>query len=163
MEQPSPIYTHCLKGYSMATLTRRTFCISSTAAAALSAPSVLSLPSLSIISTPESLVDPVIAAASAWLRLEPILTDLLRRIDLAYSAWDDALADDLQWEWERVQRIADEHLTVAVNTPSSNPEALEAKIRLYRASTEYYCEDEDTYFFEAIEEDIAALSGKVVS
>lgn len=147
-------------------------------------PLTASLP-VSLVSTAEAPADPVIAAVSAWMRLEPVLADISRRRDAAFDAsfalmgsdcpfgdyeanrawhdrWNETPCGVLEWEWERVARIQDEHLAYATNTRAVTPEGVAAKVRLYRASLEY-CDgdDDDDYMLQRIEDDIAALSGEV--
>ena len=150
--------------------TRRAFCAGTMAVAVT--------PSFSFIGTPAPDAA-IIAAVAEWLRLEPALTDLLRRRDDAYEAalellgpcpmgpgnhaWHDAWnlteCGLLEWEWERVAAISDAAMTRAVNTPARTPDGIREKIRLYRATLVYFGEDSDDYFLDRIDADIAAISG----
>lgn len=154
--------------------TRRAFC-AGTMALAVS-------PTLSFINVPAPSPDAkIIAAVADWLRLEPVLTDLEHRRVAAFDAsralvgpcpmgdvaanhaWHDAWnltpCGKLEWEWERVARISDGHLTYATNTRAVTADGIAAKITLYRASLEYFGDDQDGYMLERIEADLAALSG----
>lgn len=125
--------------------------------------------------------DKILKAVAEWLRLEPVLTDLEHRRVAAFDAsralvgecpmgdvaanhaWHDAWnltpCGKLEWEWERVARISDGHLTYATNTRAVTADGIAAKITLYRASLEYFGDDQDGYMLERIEADLAALSG----
>jgi hypothetical protein len=160
-------------GRMMSTLSRRTFCTVPLAAAALSVPAVLP----AVTTAPTDSV--ILAAVDAWLRLEPVLTDLLRRRDDAFDAsralvgecpmgnadanhawhraWNETECGRLEWQWDRIARLSDDAMTMAVNTPARTPEGIAAKLRLYRATTAYF-DERDDYFLERIERDIAALS-----
>ena len=156
---------------------RRAFCAGALALAGT--------PSLSFITVPGPTAGPdvaVIDAVAEWLRLGPVLTDLWSRRNLAYDAsmalmgsdcpmgdveanrawhdtWNLTPCGKLEWEWERVARIFDDHMTFAVNTRAVTADGIAAKITLYRASLEYFEEDDDPYIVERIEADLAALSG----
>lgn len=154
--------------------TRRAFC-AGTMALAVS-------PTLSFINVPAPSPDAkIIAAVADWLRLEPALTDLLHRRDMAFDAsyasmggdcpmddheanhdwherWNQTPCGRLEWEWERVARISDGHMTFATNTRAVTADGIAAKLTLYRASVQYFGEEDD-YMMERIEADLAALRG----
>jgi hypothetical protein len=157
--------------------TRRGFCLGTMAFAASPVLSFLPAPAPS----PDS---EILDAVASWLRLESVLTDLQRRRDAAFDAsfasmggdcpMDDAAGNRdwhdrwsltecgrLEWAWDEVAAEADRHMTLAVNTPAKTSEGVKAKIRLYRASCEYFLEG-DEYMMARIEDDIAALSDGVV-
>ena len=75
-----------------------------------------------------------------------------------HDAWNLTECGKLEWEWERVARISDGHMTTAVNTPAVTADGIAAKLTLYRASVQYFGE-EDPYMMERIEADLAALRG----
>lgn len=124
--------------------------------------------------------DKILNAVAEWLRLEPVLTDLEHRRVAAFDAsralvgecpmgnyeanrawhdaWDLTECGRLEWEWDRLARISDEHMTTAVNTPAVTADGIAAKLTLYRASVQYFGEEDD-YMMERIEADLAALSG----
>lgn len=154
--------------------TRRGFCLGM-ATLAIS-------PAVEFIGTPAPSPDAkILHAVAEWLRLEPILSDLEHRRVAAFDAsralvgpcpmgdvaanhaWHDAWnlteCGRLEWEWERVARISDGHLTYATNTRAVTADGIAAKITLYRASLEYFGDDSDGYMLERIEADLAALSG----
>jgi hypothetical protein len=156
-----------------AEMTRRQFC---GASLTLAVP-----PSLRVaISHTPGPDDEILAAVSAWMSLEPVLRDIARRRDDAWDlsfalmdgecpmgdyeanrawhdAWDRTPFGLLQEEWERVAHISDGYMTLAVNTPAKTADGIAAKLRLYRASCEYF--DDDPYQLERIQRDIDALSG----
>jgi hypothetical protein len=135
-------------------MTRRAFCCSSLTLV----PSIPSgLPFR--VTTPET-PDPVIEAVTSWLRLAPVLMDIECRREAAFDDRDAAEVDRLEWEWDRISRVADEQMTIAVNTQATTPEAITAKITLYRAAMHYFGEESDDYILERISDDIEALSGE---
>ncbi|GEO43329.1 hypothetical protein SAE02_74770 [Skermanella aerolata] len=153
---------------------RRAFCAGSISLAITPPIALISAPA------PHGPDAAIIAAVAEWLRLEPVLTDLLRRRDDAYDAaiallgpcpmgpgnhaWHDAWnlteCGLLEWEWERVAAISDAAMTRAVNTPARTPDGIREKIRLYRATLVYFGEDTDDYFLDRIDADIAVISGQ---
>jgi hypothetical protein len=156
------------------TMSRRQFC---GASLTLAVPPTLRAVSPNTVSTPSPDAS-IIEAVEEWLRLQPILEDIQRCREDAFDSsmelvgacvmndydgnrawwdrWNDTPAGKLEWEWEQLARISDQHMTFATNTRAVTANGIAAKIRLYRASLEHF-DDDDPYMLERIEDDIAAL------